>query len=145
MAQRGNQPRHGDFTGQQKAKLAKEHAEEVAKREGELSMMAEQEAIAAQNRVTDYTQGTTPEVIDDPDVVAAAEAELQRAALNDDVQVLDGDVETRERPDRTIIVNTDLEQVTIGAGNHYSFNEGEKYRVPAHVADHLEEKGLIWH
>ena len=145
MAQRGNQPRHGDFTGQQKAKLAKEHAEEVAKREGELSMMAEREAIEAQNRVTDYTQGTQPTILDDPESVARAEAELQRGGLGDDVQVLDGDVETRERPDRVIIVNTDLEQITIGAGNHYSFNEGEKYRVPAHVADHLEEKGLIWH
>lgn len=145
MAQRGNQPRHGDFTGQQKAKLAKEHAEEVAKREGELSMMAEREAIEAQNRVTDYTQGTQPTILDDPESVARAEAELQRGGLGDDVQVLDGDVETRERPDRVIIVNTDLEQITIGAGNHYSFNEGEKYRVPAHVADHLEEKGLVWH
>ena len=145
MAQRGNQPRPGDFTGQQKAKLAKEHAEEVAKREGELSMMAEREAIEAQNRVTDYTQGTQPTILDDPESVARAEAELQRGGLGDDVQVLDGDVETRERPDRVIIVNTDLEQITIGAGNHYSFNEGEKYRVPAHVADHLEEKGLIWH
>lgn len=42
-------------------------------------------------------------------------------------------------------VNTDLENVTIGWGNNYSFFVGQKYKVPQHVYDHLEEKGYVWH
>lgn len=148
MAQRQNRP--GDFTGQAKAKLAKEHAEAVAQREGELSMMAEAEAQAAENRVTDYTNGpNNPVVIDDPDVVAEAERTLRDSAgpeILDEVTVIDDPAgELRARPARTIRINSTLESVTIGAGNHYTFNEGEKYTVPAHVADHLEEKGYVWH
>lgn len=150
MAQRQNRP--GDFTGQAKAKLAKEHADEVAKREGELGMMAELEAQAAENRVTDYTAGADrPVVLDDPDVVAQAEAHLreqaeQGPALLDEVTVVGGEAgETRPAPTRTIRVNETLESVTIGAGNHYTFMQGEKYVVPAHVADHLESKGFVWH
>lgn len=130
--------RPGDFTGQAKAKLAKEHAEEVAKREGELAMMEAAEQEAAQNRVTDYTAGnlSEPVILDSVEDVAAAEQEIQMDSEG---------VTVREAPTRTIRVNSDLESVTIGAGNHYSFNEGEKYKVPAHVAEHLEEKGYIWH
>jgi hypothetical protein len=151
MAQRQNRP--GDFTGQAKAKLAKEHADEVAKRDGEISMMADIEAKAAENRVTDYTKGAdSPVVIDDPDVVAAAEEMLRRQSDADSVTTID-DVHVvgdepgtlRQAPARTIRINSTLESVTIGAGNHYTFNEGEKYTVPAHVAEHLESKGYVWH
>lgn len=145
MAQRQSRP--GDFTGQAKAKLAREHADEVKARDQELGMMEAAEAEAAQNRVTDYTQGPAPVVLDDPDVVAQAEELLRRdPELLDEVHVLgDEPGQLREQPFRTIRINSTLESVTIGAGNHYTFNEGEKYRVPAHVADHLEEKGYVWH
>jgi hypothetical protein len=148
MAQRQQRP--GDFTGTQKAKLAKEHAEAVQEREGELSMMAEAEAQAAQNRVTDYTNGPqAPLILDDEKTLADAEAELLAARereFGDSPLVLDDStVGVNEAPYRTIRINSDLESVTIGAGNHYTFREGEKYKVPAHVADHLEEKGYVWH
>lgn len=136
MAKQNARP--GDFTGQQKAKLAKEHAEEVARRGDELAMMEAAEQEAAQNRVTDYTQGTIeqPVILDDVEDLTAADAEL---LLSPD------DITLRESPVRTIRVNADLEKVTIGVGQNYTFREGEKYRVPAHVADHLEEKGYVWH
>lgn len=136
MAKQNARP--GDFTGQQKAKLAKEHAEEVARRGDELAMMEAAEQEAAQNRVTDYTQGTpdAPIILDSIEDLTQADEEL----------LLDPDsVALREQPVRTIRVNADLERVTIGAGNHYTFREGEKYKVPAFVADHLEEKGYVWH
>ncbi len=59
----------------------------------------------------------------------------------DEITVLDG-VETRDAPSRLIRSLEDFDP-TIGAGNHYSFKAGEKYRVPAHVAEHLAEKGLV--
>jgi hypothetical protein len=63
-----------------------------------------------------------------------------RAVMDLGVQELGGD-EGRV----TIRVNEDLEKVTIGAGNHYDFEAGRRYSVPKHVADHLEEKGYVWH
>lgn len=147
MVQKQNRP--GDYTGQQKAKLAKEHADAVAARGDELAMMDAAERVAAENRVTDYTAGAdSPLILDDEKSLADAEAELSRnrPQFEDDEVVIDDEgVGVREQPHRTIRVNSDLEQVTIGAGNHYTFKEGEKYRVPAAVADHLEEKGLVWH
>jgi hypothetical protein len=147
------QGRPGDFTGIQKAKLAQQHAEDVAAREGELAMMEAAEAEAAKNRVTDYSGGAShPVVIEDPDVVAEAELLLQReghrdqGSTDDDVQILDAEGVVAKGPEtRLIRVNSDLKDVTIGAGNLYTFLEGEKYRVPMNVADHLEEKGYVWH
>lgn len=42
-------------------------------------------------------------------------------------------------------VNTDLEDITIGKDNHYTFREGVRYKVPAMVYSHLEEKGYVYH
>jgi hypothetical protein len=68
-----------------------------------------------------------------PQAVAAREAE-------------DGG-RVRQVEDQSVVVrlNEDLEQVTIGAGNEYDFVAGQQYRVPKMVADHLEEKGYIYH
>ena len=52
---------------------------------------------------------------------------------------------TVEQAFRVMRVNTDLEDVTIGQGNHFTFREGVRYKVPAMVYDHLEEKGYVWH
>ena len=41
-------------------------------------------------------------------------------------------------------VNCDLEDVTLGYGNTYTFLAGRRYRVPRWIADHLEERGLTW-
>lgn len=48
-----------------------------------------------------------------------------------------------ERAHRVMRVNTDLEDITIGKDNHYSFFVGKAYKVPAHVYDHLWEKGYV--
>jgi hypothetical protein len=68
-----------------------------------------------------------------PQAVAAREAE--------------GGGRVRQVEDQSVVVrlNDDLEQVTIGAGNEYNFVAGQQYRVPKMVADHLEEKGYVWH
>lgn len=42
-------------------------------------------------------------------------------------------------------VNETLEDVTIGVGTNFSFEEGRRYRAPRYVRDHLEEKGYIYH
>jgi len=115
--------RSGDFTGQQTEKLQAEHAETLKQRAQEISLMAEVEAEENAKPV-DYSKGPTPPVVKD-DLEVAEEVELIE-------------------PTRTIIPNTNLESVTFGAGNHYSFEEGRKYVVSRELADHLSAKGLLW-
>ena len=50
-----------------------------------------------------------------------------------------------ENPTVVIRVNSTLEHLTFGAGTDYNFEEGRQYRVPRALADHLEEKGYVWH
>lgn len=113
--------RSGDFTGQQTEKLQAEHAAELKQRAQEISLMAEVEAEENAKPV-DYTNGPTPPA---EELDIATEVEL-------------------EEPTRTIIPNTNLESVTFGAGNHYTFEEGRKYVVPRDLANHLSSKGLLW-
>jgi hypothetical protein len=44
-----------------------------------------------------------------------------------------------------IRVNTDIEDMTYGAGNVFSLARGKQYRVSKHIARHLESKGLVYH
>lgn len=43
----------------------------------------------------------------------------------------------------TIRVSENIESMTLGAGNYYSFTTGQKYEVTTDVADHLEAKGYL--
>jgi hypothetical protein len=42
-------------------------------------------------------------------------------------------------------INVDLSNMTYGAGKIYNFTAGKKYSVPRGLAQHLEEKGYVWH
>ena len=44
-----------------------------------------------------------------------------------------------------IRASDDLEDFTFGAGNNYTLVRGRKYRLPKAVADHLDEKGYVYH
>lgn len=112
--------RPGDFTGRQTEELQKANAEELKKRAEEISLMAEVEADENAKPI-DYTNGPSPKA----DELEVVEPELLA-------------------PTRTIIPNTNLESVTFGAGNHYTFEEGRKYTVSRELAEHLSGKGLLW-
>lgn len=120
MAQAKSRPT--DYTGRQRAKLEAEHAEVVRAREDQIAMAQ----ASAQAEFDDTVH----------DVVG----NQQVTELNEQ-----GEVVYVEAPARTIRVNAKIEQMTFGAGNIYDFEEGGQYRVPAHVADHLEELGYVWH
>ena len=47
--------------------------------------------------------------------------------------------------DATVVIRVveDIENMTLGAGNNYSFKAGQKYSVTQAVATHLREKGYL--
>jgi hypothetical protein len=111
--------RSGDLTGLETQRLQNEHAEELKAKANELTMFNAALELEKAEPV-DYTKSSTP----------LPEIETQEVVL--------------ENPTRTIMVNTGLESVTFGAGNHYTFEEGRKYTVSKDLADHLASKGLLY-
>lgn len=111
-----------DVTGRQREEQIKAHAEELAQRAGEMSMASAVAAAKLETEVLDLTVKGEPTVID--------EVESVGVDLADDAQI--------------IRVAEDLDFVTIGAGNHFSFKAGQKYKVAKHVAAHLQEKGYLY-
>lgn len=112
-----------DFTGRERERLIKENADELALRAEEMSIATASQIERESKEVIDYSESpSAPTVIDDIESVGVS--------LADDfvvVQVLE-----------------DLEQMTFGAGNYYTFVAGKKYKVPRAVAEHLKDKGYVF-
>ncbi len=154
----------GDATGRKRQQLAKEHAEELRKRDKEITLINAVEQSEVDNGVYDPSSGTLVDGAADPEKVAA---EQGITFVDDDDEVIDTaparpiapqyhpqaaqaaqeivEVDSLAEPLVIIRVNTDLEQMTFGQGNHFSFEAGKQYRVTRSLANHLEEKGYVWH
>lgn len=111
-----------DATGLAAEKAAKKNAAELQKRKDEISIAAQIEAESLEKDVFDPKKPDAPLVLDEIENVGVSTA--------GDMVVI-----------RTI---TDVEEMTYGVGNHYTFKAGVKYRVPASLANYLEQLGYIW-
>lgn len=118
------QPKAGDYTGQQKARLAKEKAEELKARQEEITITQQVEEEKLRTEVVDYTsdEPEPPVIVDSVEDVGVT--------LADDTVI--------------IRVTEEIIDMTWGAGNLLSFTPGRKYKVPRELANHLQEKGYIW-
>lgn len=110
--------RPSDLTGTQRQKALKEHEAEVLERQNEMTMVNRATAEREEHEVIDLANPFIP--------VAVAEEEVE---LNEEWVK----IRVNEACKPTIAKKT------------YEFEVGTKYRVPKHVADHLEERGIIWH
>ena len=111
-----------DSTGKAAADATKKNAEALRKRKDEISIAAQVEAESLERDVFDPKHPEVPLVLDEIETVGVS-------VNNERVTV------------RTI---TDIEDMTFGVGNHYSFKAGVKYSVPTALAGYLEELGYIW-
>lgn len=115
--------RPADFTGQERERLARENADAQAARAKELGLAT---AVAEEKKSTEILDATKPN-IPVPTVV-------------DEIESVGVELETQEE---VIQVVDDIQQMTFGAGNHYDFERGRKYKVTKALADHLREKGYV--
>ena len=111
-----------DVTGRQREDQIKAVAEQQAARVNEMSMATAVKEVKDATEVVDMTIPSAPTVID--------EVESVGVSLADDSVV--------------VRVAENIDQMTIGAGNSYSFQAGKKYKVSKHVAKHLQEKGYLY-
>lgn len=152
----GQQARPGDVTGRKREQLARELSEEIKEREGNLAMITVERQRSMDEDVVDPL---TREIItektgavrrmdededDAPRVLGTGDnsiEELVEPKADPSAPQL-----ARDPMEKVIIrVNADLDEVTLGYGNTVSFKEGGRYRVPRWMAEHLDEKGLVWH
>lgn len=111
-----------DATGLAAEKAAKKNAAELRKRKDEISIAAHIESESLETNVFDPKKPDVPLVLDEIENLGVSTA--------GDMVVI-----------RTI---TDIEEMTYGVGNAYTFKAGVKYRVPSSLANYLEELGYIW-
>jgi hypothetical protein len=102
-------------------KMLADNAEAMEKRASEMSMATAQAKVKLETEVIDATVPSRQTIIVDEPVTVGA--------TNDD------SVEIR--------VTENIENMTLGSGNNYSFKAGQKYKVTKHVAQHLKEKGYL--
>ena len=115
-------PKPTDATGVARAKEIKKHEAELKSRADEITTIAATEA-AKMDTVLDPKVDTPVIVIDE--VVS---------------------VEGVELADDSVIVRliAPIESMTWGYGNTYTFEAGQKYKVPRDLADHLETLGYLY-
>ena len=111
-----------DATGAAAEKAMKANAKALKERAEEISIARQQEEVELETQVFDPKKPDTPILIDEIEEVGVS--------VNNDKVVI-----------RTI---TDIEEMTYGVGNHYSFKQGVKYSVPRDLAVYLENLGYIW-
>lgn len=132
----------GDMTALRTAQLEDERDAERVEAARRVTMQREVEDYEARNTVIDYTGADTP--------LAEPEAEINK-----------------ENPYREIIIKYAIDQMAFGReiiqdaeyderGNitvpprlggirYFSFAEGRRYKVPRELADHLDERGYVFH
>lgn len=118
-----SRPKPTDTTGVARSRAIKKNADELAARQEELSTIAAAEAEALKNEVRDPKVDAPTTVIDE--IVEVGDVTLA------------GDT-------RIVRLVADVETMTWGYGNNYSFEAGVKYKVPSDLADHLEDLGYLY-
>lgn len=110
-----------DFTGRQREELAKQAQEQQQERANEIALATAEAEFKSEHEVLDATK---------PNQIKTVVVEEVKSTGATGKTV-------------TIRVAEDIESMTIGAGNYYSFKAGQKYEVTPAVAAHLEAKGYL--
>ena len=125
---------HGDYTGQNKARLAQQ--------------FAEQQAFAAKSQ-TLITQVVADGQNEEIDLFCDKDHEnlhsKRQVNANDEAEVIEVDSPDPAFEPVRFRASEDLDQVTVGQGREFNLKAGRTYKAPRWVAEHLDEKGLVWH
>lgn len=118
-----SRPKPTDATGKARAAAIKQNSEALKARQDEITTIAADEARRLETEILDPTVNAPVEVVDE--IIDTGSPEL-----GDDMVVI-----------RLI---ADIEQMTFGYGNNYSFKAGARYKVSRDLADHLESLGYLY-
>lgn len=110
-----------DVTGRKREQMIAENAEAMQKSAETMSMATAEAKVKLETEIIDATEPSRPTVIvDEPTIISSGKEDTVV------IRVID-----------------DIENMTLGVGNTYSFKAGQKYQVTRNVAQHLEQKGYL--
>lgn len=125
---------HGDYTGQTKARLAQQYADQVA--------------LAAQSK-TLVTQVVTEGQNEEINLFVDKDYEnlhtMKQVNDNDELEVIEVDTTDPQFEAVKFRASEDLEQITVGQGREFSLHAGRVYVAPRWVVQHLDQQGLVYH
>lgn len=135
-----------DFTGRQREEAAAAAADELAKREGQITMMQQIEVETNENEVFDPESGESLGAVGDvpAEVQVEVPAEPEPPKPAPKAKAEKATVKVKNVKKVTIQVVEDINDMTYGAGTHYTFKVGQKYSVTENIAKHLDSLGLLW-
>lgn len=110
----------GDVTGRKREELAAQFADDIQKRAEEMSLATAEAAVKLENEVIDSTTPHQKTVVVEPITKT-----------------------TKEKDTVIIRVVDNIDSMTFGVGNHYTFKAGQKYEVTRELANHLASKGYL--
>lgn len=122
---------HGDYTGQRKARLAHEYAE--------------QQQLAAQSKtlvtaVVNEGRGEVINLFTDRDY-----ENLQPRPSEEGDDVVQVAVQDPQFQPVKFRASEDLDQITVGQGREFNLKAGRIYEAPRWVVEHLDAQGMVWH
>lgn len=141
-----------DVTGKQRERLAREYAEEQKRKASQISMVTagiEEEKAEVVDLTNPSTPTTAPpedlEVEEDPVIARILAQGGEQVPGDQEVAAIQemAPTEIETNPIHLVRCISDVQQATIGVGQHYSLEAGRKYKLPKSVAIHLEEKGYV--
>lgn len=149
-----------DLTARRRDKQQAELSEKELEEQARLTTAAAEAQQEKDNTIDDFTgEGVTEEEMREHGVSEVVVQDVEEEGYqppSDDVVDMTG---TQEERDAQPVVETEVitmqnaSEIVIpredcrfmlGAGNIYRFSAGRRAKVPAHVAAHMREKGLIW-
>jgi hypothetical protein len=152
--------RPGDLTGRTVERQNEENKEALLAREAEISLTNQAKAAAKEGVIDVDTGFEDPDAVDENDnepgdgltappaaVVAPSAPPVQRQpeSVVHPAEVTHTPDVTVEKPRVTFRVNSDVENMTYGAGTNYTFKEGQRYSGTQDLYNHLDSIGLIYH
>ena len=127
---------HGDYTGQTKARLAQQAAEQAALAATSMTMVTQAVQEANTNEVIDLFCDKDYENL-----------HTQRRVNPDteEAEVVEVDVEDPQFKAVKFRASEDVDQITVGQGRESNLKAGRLYKAPRWVVQHLDAQGVVWH
>jgi hypothetical protein len=138
---RATKPVRGDVTALQAQALEEQRDAKLAQEAADKARLREVEDFTKKNTVIDYSGADVPlpepekAESDEPYRVITIKYAIEQMAFGREVLV---DAEYNEHGECT-------RPAQLGGIRFFDFDEGRRYNVPRAMADHLDERGLVWH
>jgi hypothetical protein len=133
--------RAADLTGKEMERLAEDRKTEIVEASSRIALVNAQQK-AAREEIVDYTD--SPEPLPTVEVrQAEVNSPYRMIRVNQDIDQM---TYGRKVPDPGDYDNPDISlrrPAVMGPLNEYNFKEGQMYRVPKEVAEHLNDKGYV--